>query len=77
LAIIYGINRSTIQDHLKRQGVRRRRTKLNAADLEKVVGLYHQGSTIEAIGPEVRAGASTVRRALVKAGVEIRRRGKP
>ena len=75
LAAIYGINRSTVQDHLRRREVRRRRTKLSGADIEKVVGLYAQGWTIEAIGSELRVGASTVRRALLKAGAEIRPRG--
>jgi DNA invertase Pin-like site-specific DNA recombinase len=71
LATVYGINRSTVQDHLKRRGVRRRRRKLNGAAIEKIVGLYLQGWTIEAIGPELRVGASTVRRALLnRTGVE-------
>jgi hypothetical protein len=40
------------------------------------VGLYLQGWTVEASGPELRACASTVRRALLKAEVEIRRKGR-
>jgi hypothetical protein len=75
-AAIYGINRSTVQDHPKRRRVTRRRTKLNGDDIVKVVALYLQGWTTETIGPELRVGAGTVRRALVQARVEIRHRGR-
>jgi hypothetical protein len=71
LAAQYGINRTTVLAHLKRQ----RRSELMPADIEKVIELYAVGWTIETIGPELRVGASTIRRALLKAGVEIRRRG--
>jgi DNA-binding CsgD family transcriptional regulator len=39
LARMYGIDRSTVQTHLRRFGVRRRRTKLNGSDIERVVQL--------------------------------------
>ena len=72
----YGIHRSTVLDHLKRQGVRRRRSRLTIPDIEKIVGLYASGESVETIAVELRIGATTVRRALVKAGVELRRRGR-
>ena len=74
LAVTYGLNRSTVLHHLKRQGVPRRRSRLTIADVEKIVGLYAYGESVERIALELRIGATTVRRALVKAGVELRRR---
>lgn len=76
LAKSYGLNRSTVINHLKRQGVPRRRSRLTIPDVEKIVGLYADGESVEAIAAELRMGGTTVRRALVKAGVEIRRRGR-
>jgi DNA invertase Pin-like site-specific DNA recombinase len=76
LAKMYGIDRSTVLTHLRRFGVRRRRTKLNGSDIDRVVELYAKGWTIAAIASEIRVGATTVRRALIKAEVEIRRRGR-
>ena len=74
LAVAYGIHRSTVLDHLKRQGIRRRRSRLTFSDIEKIVGLYAAGESVEAIAFELRIGATTVRRALVKARVGLRRR---
>jgi DNA invertase Pin-like site-specific DNA recombinase len=76
LAVTYGLNRSTVLNHLKRQGVPRRRSRLTISDVEKIVGLYAYGESAEAIALELRIGATTVRRALVKAGVELQRRGR-
>jgi uncharacterized protein (DUF433 family) len=50
LATQYGINRTTVLAHLKRQGVRRRRTKLMPADIDRVIELYAASWTIEDIG---------------------------
>jgi DNA invertase Pin-like site-specific DNA recombinase len=76
LAEAYGLHRSTVLNHLKRQSVRRRRSRLTALDVEKIVGLYTSGESVEAIAVELRFRATTVRRALVKAGVGLRRRGR-
>jgi DNA invertase Pin-like site-specific DNA recombinase len=77
LAATYGIHRTTVLDHLKRQGVPRRRSKLNRVDIDKAVSLYAQGNSGEAIAAELRVAASTVRRELKRAGVTLRQRGRP
>ena len=74
MAAMYGINRSTVLTHLRRFGVHRRRTKLSGSDTERIVDLYAKGWTIAAIAPELRVRATTVRRALLRAGTEIRKR---
>jgi hypothetical protein len=74
LAPMYGTNRSTVLTHLRRFGVHRRRTKLVASDIVRVAYLYSNGWTIAAIAAELGVGATTVRRALLRAGAEIRPR---
>jgi Helix-turn-helix domain of resolvase len=76
LAAMYGVNRSTVATHLQRFDVRRPRTKLHRSDIDRVVGLYAEGWTIAAIAPELGVGATTVRRALLRAGATIRPRGR-
>ena len=75
LAARYGIHRWTVLNHLKQHNVKRRRSRLSAVDIDKVVRLYGEGWTLEALAQELRVGASTVRRALVRSGVELRSRG--
>jgi DNA invertase Pin-like site-specific DNA recombinase len=78
LARIYRINRTTILEHLRRQGVQRRRPRrLQPVDIDKAVRLYVSGTSIESIAHELRVGPTTVRRVLRQAGVELRQRGRP
>jgi transposase-like protein len=77
LAALYRINRATVLEHLKRQGIRRRHSRLRQADIDKAVRLYVAGQSVEVVAHELRVGTTTVRRALVKSGVVLRRRGRP
>ena len=76
LAKAYGIHRWTVLEHLKRERVPRRHSKLDQVDIDKAVRLYALGWSGEAVGLELRVGASTIRRELKKAGVSLRRRGR-
>jgi DNA invertase Pin-like site-specific DNA recombinase len=76
LAASYEIHRTTVLEHLKRQGVPRRPSKLNQVDIDKAVRLYELGYSGEAVALELRVGASTIRREIKKAGVEIRGPGR-
>jgi transposase-like protein len=77
LAATHGIHRTTVLEHLKRQRVvPRRRSKLNKVDVDKAVHLYAEGNSGEAIAIELRVGASTIRRELKNAGIELRPRGR-
>jgi transposase-like protein len=76
LAATHGIHRTTVLEHLKRQQVPRRRSKLNPVDINKAARMYAEGRSGEAIAIELRVGASTVRRELKKAGVEVRSPGR-
>jgi len=77
LAMAYGIHRSTVLEHLKRQGIRGRRTRLTPPDIEKIVGLCAAEESVEAIAHDLRVGDTTVRRALKKFEVPLKARGRP
>ena len=77
LARIYRINRTTVLEHLRRQGIQRRRPRrLQQADIDKAVKLYASGASVNSVAYELRVGPTTVRRALKQAGVELRPRGR-
>ncbi|KJF18060.1 helix-turn-helix domain-containing protein [Acidithrix ferrooxidans] len=70
----FGIHRTTVLRHLKYKQIPRRRSRMNQIEIEKAVRLYTLGQSCESIAFELRVGASTIRRALKKAGVELRNR---
>lgn len=78
LAARYQIHRTTVLDHLNRNGVERRpnRKKLVGARLEKAARLYQKGNSLDAVGKRLDVDAATVRRSLYSIGIQIRpRRG--
>jgi DNA invertase Pin-like site-specific DNA recombinase len=78
LARTYRINRTTVLEHLRRQGVHRRRPRrLQPVDIDKAVRLYAAEASIDSVARELRVGPTTVRRVLKQAGVDLRRRGRP
>lgn len=78
LARAYGINRTTVLEHLRRQGIQRRRPRrLQQVDIDKAVKLYASGASVNSVAYELRVGPTTVRRVLRQARVELRRRGRP
>ena len=76
LAATYQINRTTVLAHLKRQGVKRRRSRLQRVDIDKAVHLYAAGHSVDSVARELRVGSTTVRRVLKARGVELRRQGR-
>ncbi|MGH9089887.1 MAG: helix-turn-helix domain-containing protein [Acidimicrobiales bacterium] len=77
LAEGYGIDRTTVLAHLRRQGVPKQvRGTLGPDDVKTAVRLYKAGATIESVAHELDIGSSTVGRILNKAGVTMRPRGR-
>jgi hypothetical protein len=73
LAESFGVNRTTVLGHVRRQGVpkRNRRRALLGDDLDRAVKLYSEGRSADWVAGELRVAASTVRRALKDAGVSL------
>jgi transposase-like protein len=74
LAATYGIHRWTVLEHLKRQGVPRRRSKLSQVDIDKAIDLYRLGHSMQSIAETIGSNSETVRQRLIKSGVELRAR---
>ena len=73
-----GMERSSVHRHLDRLEVERRGgSKLTTSDVKIAVERYEAGETLKAIGRDLGVHGDTVRRALVKAGVEIRQPARP
>jgi hypothetical protein len=70
----FAIHRTTVLEHLKRQGVARRphRRKLTEQDVAKAVRLYQAGWSTTRLGPHFGVNAETVRKELHRAGVTLR-----
>jgi DNA-binding CsgD family transcriptional regulator len=76
LAREFGVHRRTVADHLERLGVARRVNlpKLTPTDIERAVSQYQAGDSLATVGKILNVDASTVQRALKRAGVAIRPR---
>jgi hypothetical protein len=76
LAREFGVHRRTVADHLIRLGIARRVNlpKLPPPDIERAVIKYQAGDSLATVGKALNVDASTVRRALKRAGVAIRPR---
>jgi IS30 family transposase len=72
LADRFGINRSTVLEHLKRSQTRRRYPALDARCVEEAAVLYRSGLALADIGSVFEVHATTVRLALLRVGVEMR-----
>jgi DNA-directed RNA polymerase specialized sigma24 family protein len=55
----------------------RRLLRLDSVGVRQVVNLYVAGTSAESIGKRLNVSPTSVRRALTKAGVPLRRRGRP
>ena len=69
LAEAFGVHRKTILLALRRRGVEPRYRRLDDDDVAQAACWYHEGWSLARIGGELGADASTVRRALLRAGV--------
>ena len=76
LAERYGINEATVFGHLRRQEVRRgKRFRFSEDDVIRATKLYASGDTLNDVAIKFGVCATTVRMALVRNGVQLRRRG--
>jgi len=72
LAERFKIHRTTVSDHLYREGVKMRGVGLDLAHVERAVSLYDQGWSVARIGSQLGANGGTVWRALRAQGVQMR-----
>jgi hypothetical protein len=76
LAGKYLIHRTTVLALLERQQVARRGRVLTPDHIERAVSSYASGRSCASIGKELQVNPETVRQALLKAGVAIRKPGR-
>ena len=72
LAERFGIHRATVRQILLRQGVPLRVRGLTEEQVEEAVKLYVEGSSVARLGQRFHANGTTVWRALLGRGVEMR-----
>jgi hypothetical protein len=72
LAIEFGVHRTTVTQHLQRNGVPLRRRGLDDPQIDQAVHLYRQGWSLARIGTSLSVDAHTVRTALRARGVQMR-----
>jgi len=77
LAAKHSIHRTTVLILLERHRVSRRGRVLNSDLIERAVSLYASGLSCASIGKELQVNSETVRQALLKAGIAMRRPGRP
>jgi hypothetical protein len=77
LAGKHAIHRTTVLALLERHQVSRRGRVLTPNHIELAVSSYASGHSCASIGKELKVNPETVRQALLKAGVAMRRPGRP
>ena len=77
LASKHSIHRSTVLALLERHQVSRRGRVLTPDHIERAVSSYASGRSCASIAKELQVNPETVRQALLKAGVAMRRPGRP
>jgi hypothetical protein len=70
----FSIHRSTVPDHLNRSTARRRDPALDDREVNIAEQLYGSGLSLCDVGTALEVHASTVRSALLNAGVQTRDR---
>jgi predicted transcriptional regulator len=71
----FSVSQDTVVRLLRRHGVVTRHKGLSDSDLQQARELYESGLPVAKVGEKLGRAPSTVRRALVQAGVEMRPRG--
>ena len=72
LATSFRVNRTTVLGHVRRHGVPKRdRRALRPNDVDRAAKLYAEGRSADWVAEELKVAASTVRRALIEAGVTM------
>jgi hypothetical protein len=73
LAVRFKIHRTTVSDHLRRQGVDARVQGLTEEQAVMAAGLYSQGWSLARLGVRFGVDGMTIRGALLQLGVKMRR----
>jgi DNA-directed RNA polymerase specialized sigma24 family protein len=73
LAELYGMHRTTVAAHLRREQVPLRRTGLSAESMNAVIARYGQGWSCQRLAERYGCDAETVRQALKREGIVLRR----
>jgi predicted DNA-binding protein YlxM (UPF0122 family) len=79
LAEDYGINRTTVMGHLRREGVetRRKNRRLSDKQVRRAVEIYEKEEfSLESVAEALGVKSKTIRREFIRAGVERRRPGR-
>jgi transposase-like protein len=79
LARSFGLHRTTVLEHLERHGVPRRQVvaKLDTGEVERAAERYRSGRSVKDLAAEFGVADETMRTSLVRAGVVMRRKGRP
>ena len=72
LATRYQVNRATVIQHINRAGVRRHYPALVPHEIEEAARLYREGQSLAMVARQLGAHATTVRTALLRAGLRMR-----
>jgi DNA-binding CsgD family transcriptional regulator len=72
LAARFGIHRTTVTQHLRRNGVTIRRRGLDDRQIQRAISLYRQGNSLALVGARLGVHAETVRQALRARGIQMR-----
>jgi|HubBroStandDraft_6_1064221.scaffolds.fasta_scaffold155688_2 hypothetical protein len=68
----YGVDQSTVTQHVKRAGARLRYPKLLPHEIDEAARLYRSGQSLAVVAVKFGVDPHTVRGALLKLGVEMR-----
>jgi DNA-binding NarL/FixJ family response regulator len=72
----FNVDQRTVQKRVREAGLPRRSERLSQRQVEDAIRLYEAGRSTEFIARELDRGPTTVRRALLRAGVTLRTRGR-
>jgi transposase-like protein len=77
LAGKHSVHRTTVLALLERHQVARRGRVLTPDHIERAISLYASGRSCASIAKDLKVNPETIRQALLKAGVALRRPGRP
>lgn len=72
LADSFGIHRTTVSDHLRRQCVRLRGHRMTGSEIDQAAALYQAGLSLARVGERLGFDGKTIMNALHAKGVRMR-----
>lgn len=76
LAARFSVNPTTVEKYTYQHGLPRRQVPLQPEQIEEATRLYQTGQSVKMVARQLGVGDTTIRRALTKAGVTMRSRGR-